>query len=60
VLTLAFGVGGSIKLADVSLNKESLNQPGDHGRIGQDVLQSKGVYVLDFGIMQFSLIGAED
>lgn len=60
VLALTFGSGPSIDLADVSLNEEALNQPGDHGRIGQDVLRSQGGYVLDFGTMRFALIKAGD
>lgn len=59
-LELALGPGSVISLADVSLNEESLNQPGDHGRIGQDVLRAKGGYVLDFGTMRFDLIEAPE
>lgn len=55
-LDLSFGQNASVSLADVPLNIESLNQPGDHGRIGQDVLRARGGYVLDFGTMRFELI----
>jgi predicted aspartyl protease len=58
MLELGFGPNSSASLADVPLNAESLNQPGDHGRIGQDVLRARGGYVLDFGTMRFDLVEA--
>jgi predicted aspartyl protease len=57
-LVLGFGSNSSVSLADVPLNEESLNQPGDYGRIGQDVLRARGGYVLDFGTMRFDLVEA--
>ncbi|WP_232305303.1 retropepsin-like aspartic protease [Erythrobacter dokdonensis] len=58
MLELSFGPSSSVTLADVPLNEESLNQPGDHGRIGQDMLRARGGYVLDFGTMRFDLVEA--
>ena len=58
-LELGFGPDSWVSLADVPINEESLNQPGDHGRVGQDVLRARGGHVLDFGTMRFDLIEAQ-
>jgi hypothetical protein len=43
----------AITLTGVSLGTEPLNQPNDHGRLGQDVLS--GGYRVDFQAMRFDL-----
>ena len=48
--------GRRVRLAEVSLGAETLDQPHDHGRLGQDVLS--GGYVVDFETMRFELAPA--
>lgn len=50
VLDLA---GRRISLTEIAVSPEALDQPLDHGRLGQDVL--KDGYTLDFQTMQFEL-----
>lgn len=47
--------GTQLNLRDLGMSEETLNEPGDHARLGQDILRAKGGYVLDFTRMRFSL-----
>lgn len=52
---LEFRIGSKVvRLSNISLGSETLNQPVDHGRLGQDALRHS--YVLDFQAMRLEIM----
>ncbi len=52
---LEFRIGSKVvRLSNISLGSETLNQPDDHGRLGQDALRHG--YVLDFQTMRLEIL----